>query len=323
MRAVRYDRYGPPDVLRVADIAEPDPAAGQVRVRVEAASLNPLDWKLRQGMLRLLPMFKPPPRTTGCDFAGVIAACGSGADPLRAGDRVFGSLSPFGREGSCAEMCIADAHGIGTIPEEVSFETAACLPIAAGTAVQALSDDAQLAAGQHVLVVGAAGGVGHFAVQYARHLGARVTGLCGHDNLAFVEGLGADRAVDYGADVFALGAGFDVVFDAASALDWRVSQRLLKRGGIYVSTGGTAAAAVSTGVGGLLAPVLGGTRARIVTLRRSAAGLRRLGDLAAQGVLKPHVARRIGLDEVAQAQAAMAGGHGRGKIVVLPQRAPL
>ena len=321
MRAVRYERYGPPDVLAVADIPAPVPAAGEVCIRIEAASLNPLDWKVRQGVLRLLPMSKPPPRTTGTDFAGVIVATGGGAGLMCAGDRVFGSLSPLGREGSCAQMCAAEAGCIAAIPEGVSFETAACLPIAAGTAVQALADDARLTAGQHALIVGAAGGVGHFAVQYARHLGARVTGVCGPGNLAFVEGLGASQVVDYRTGLLALGASFDVVFDAASALDWQASRRLLKRGGIYLSTAGTASAAVFTGVGGLLAPLLAATRVRIVMFRRSAAALRRLADLAAQGVLKPHIARRIGLDEVAQAQASMASGHGRGKIVVLPQHA--
>jgi len=322
MRAVRYLRYGPPDVLHVADLAEPVPGAREVRVRVEAASLNPLDWKVREGALRFIPMFEPPPRTTGSDFAGVIVADGGNPGPRRIGERVFGVLSPFGRQGSCAEMCVVDARCIEPIPEGVGFETAACLPIAAGEAVQALADDAKLTAGQHVLIVGAAGGVGHFAVQYARHLGAHVTAVCGPGNVAFVEALGADRVVDYRAtDILALGANFDVVFDAAGALDWRASQRLLKRGGIYVGTAGSASAAVATGLGSLLAPLLGATRARNVMLGRSPAAARRLADLAARGVLKPHIARRIGLDEVAQAQAAMASGHGRGKIVVLPRRA--
>jgi NADPH:quinone reductase-like Zn-dependent oxidoreductase len=217
-------------------------------------------------------------------------------------------------------LCTVDARRVVASPDTVSFEAAACLPVAAGEAVQALADTAKLEAGQHVLIVGAAGGVGHFAVKYARHVGAQVTGVCGTDNVAFVESLGAHHVVDYRiTDVSALGANFDVVFDAASALDWRTSQRLLRRGGIYLSTGGSTSAAVLTGVGGFLAPVLGGTRARNVMLRSSTAAWRRLADFAAQGVLVPHIARRIGLEEVAQAQADMARGHGRGKIVVLPQ----
>lgn len=322
MRAVRYERYGPPDVLRVVEVPEPVAAAGEVCVRIEAASLNPVDFKVREGALRFVPLCKSPPRTTGLDFAGVIVAVGGGNASWRGGERVFGSLSPFGREGSCAQLCIVDAQRVVAVPDPVSFEAAACLPVAAGEAVQALADSAQLAAGQHVLIIGSAGGVGHFAVQYARHIGAQITGVCGSDNVAFVQGLGVHHVVDYRTtDVSALGANFDVVFDAASALDWRTSQRLLRRGGLYLSTGGSTSAAVLTGVGTLLAPMLGGTRARNVMLRSGAAAWRRLASLAAQGVLVPHIARRIGLEGVAQAQADMARGHGRGKIVVLPQGA--
>jgi NADPH:quinone reductase-like Zn-dependent oxidoreductase len=320
MRAVRYDRYGPADLLQIAAIPEPIPAARELSVRIEAASLNPLDWKLREGTLRFVPLSKSPPRTTGTDFAGVIVAVGGAEGPWQVGQRVFGSLSPFGREGSCAERCVVGADRLATISDSVSFETAACLPIAAGEAVQALADDAKLASGHNVLVIGAAGGVGHFAVQYARHVDARVTGVCGPANLAFVEGLGADEVIDYHAtDILRLGPKFDVVFDVAAVIDWRTSQQLLKRGGVYLSTAGSALAAMSTAVGGLLAPLLGGTRARNVNLRMGSAALGRLVDLAAAGVVKPHIASRIGLEDVARVQAAMQRGHGRGKIVVLPQ----
>lgn len=322
MRAVRYDRYGPPDVLHVVDgVAEPQPAAGEVLVRIEAASLNPLDWKLCAGTLRHLPGAKSPPRTTGCDFAGVIAALGAGVSTWREGDRVFGMLSPFGREGSCAERCTVRADRIAAIRDGVSFEAAACLPIAAGEAVQALADEAEIAAGQRVLIVGAAGGVGHFAVQFARHAGAHVTGVCGSGNLDFVKrDLGADEVVDYRAtDLLTLGQRFDVVFDVAGALDWRTASRhLLARGGLYLATGGSTSSAMATGVGRWIAPWLAGTRARNVMLAVNPTALRRLGDLVAQGVLMPRVQRHIGLDEVAQAQAVMRQGHARGKVVVLP-----
>lgn len=317
MRAVRYERYGAPDVLHVAEVAESVPAAGEVRVRVEAASLNPLDWKLREGHLRLVPLFEAPPRTTGCDFAGTIVAVGGGPGPRHVGERVFGMLSPFRREGSCAESCVANAARVAPLPAQIDFATAACLPMAGGTAVQALHDEAKLAAGQRVLIVGAAGGVGHFAVQYAKHAGAHVVATCSAANVAFVAGLGADETIDYRATDLAGLDGFDVVFDAVNALDWRRAQRMLRSNGLYIGTAGSTASAVVTGIGTLLAP-LGGTRARSVTLRPAVAAWQRLADLAARGVLKPHIERRIGLAEVAAAQAAMATGHGRGKIVVLP-----
>jgi NADPH:quinone reductase-like Zn-dependent oxidoreductase len=198
VRAVRYDPWGPPHGLHVVDdIAEPHPGAGEVLVRIEAASLNPVDWKLCAGALRHVPGAKSPPRVTGCDFAGVIAAVGAGVSTWREGDRVFGMLSPSGREGSCAERCVVGAQRIAAIPDGVSFETAACLPIASGEAVQALAEEARLAAGQRLLIVGAAGGVSHFAVQFARHIGARVTGVCGAGNLDFVKReLGADEVAE-------------------------------------------------------------------------------------------------------------------------------
>jgi NADPH:quinone reductase-like Zn-dependent oxidoreductase len=162
--------------------------------------------------------------------------------------------------------------------------------------------------------------VGHFAVQYAKHLGARVVGVCGTANITFVEKLGADRVVDYRTtDVTTLDETFEVVFDAANALDWRRAQRLLAPRGLYLGTAGSLASAIGTGAGVLLAPLFGGTRARNLTLRATASAWTRLAGLAAQGVLKPHIARRIGLAEVAAAQAEMATGHGRGKIVVLPK----
>lgn len=320
IRAVRYHRYGPPEVLQVESIPEPVPGSGQLAVRIAAASLNPLDWKLREGTLRLVPIAKSPPRTTGCDFAGEVVAVGSGASGWRVGERVLGSLSPFGREGSCAEVCVVDPARVARVPDGVALDVAACLPVAAGTAVQVLADMAPGPPGQRVLIIGAAGGVGHFAVQLARHRGARITAVCGADNVTFVNILGADEVIDYGrTDVLTLGARFDLVFDVAGVIDWRsASRRLLVRGGTYLGTAGTAAAAMSTAFGGLVAPWRSGTRVANVTLRLNAGALQRLAELARSGVLQPHIARRIGLDEVAQAQAAMQRGHGRGKIVVTP-----
>jgi NADPH:quinone reductase-like Zn-dependent oxidoreductase len=323
MRAVRYDRFGAAQQLHVVQVPESAPAAGEVAVRVEAASLNPVDWKIREGALRFVPGSPPPPRTTGLDFAGVVVATGAarnGAAPWQVGQRVFGSVSPFSREGACAEQCVVAADRVAALPESLAFEVAACLPVAAGTAVQALADMAQLQAGQRLLIVGAAGGVGHFAVQFARHAAAQITAVCGPHNVAFLGSLGAQEVIDYRArDTLALGQRFDIVFDVAGVLSWRQAQRLLVRGGLYLGTGGTTAAAVSTAVGSWVAPWLGGTQARNVMLKAGTAAWQRLAELAGRGVLVPHIAERIGLEGVAQAQAAMQRGHGRGKIVVLPR----
>jgi NADPH:quinone reductase-like Zn-dependent oxidoreductase len=319
MRAVRYRRFGPPEVLEVVDIDPPEPAAGEIKVRVAAASLNPLDWKIRDGHLRFVPVLARPPRGTGTDFAGEIVAIGGGPGPRHIGERVFGSLSPFGRQGSCAEFVTLPAHHAVAMPPSLTFEQAATLPVAGGTAVQALADDARLIAGQRVLVTGGAGGVGHFAVRYAKHLGAHVTATCGPSNVEFVSGLGADRVIDYTrTDVLACGETFEVVFDAVNALDWRRARRLLVPGGLYLGTAGSTAAAIGTGVGAFVSSIAGGIRVRNLMLRANDASLQRLAALAAAGVLQPQVERRIGLDEVAEAQRAMQRGHGRGKFVVLP-----
>jgi NADPH:quinone reductase-like Zn-dependent oxidoreductase len=319
MRALRYDRFGPPEVLHVVDLPEPVPQAGEVKVRVHAASLNPLDWKLRAGHLRWLPVFRQPPRTLGCDFAGEIVGVGAGARSHYVGERVFGSLLPFGRDGALAEYLVAGVDRLATMPDDLGFDQAAALPVAAGTALQAVVDEAHLGAGQRILITGAAGGVGHFAVQIAKHLGANVVAVCGAANADFVRGLGADEIVDYArADFTRRADRFDVVFDAACASSFTAARTVLSAAGCYVNTGGDAAAAVGTAVNALLARFSSRQRAVALVLAGGSARWERLAALAREGVLRAHVERRIALEDVAEAQRAMATGHGRGKIVVQP-----
>lgn len=319
MRAVRYDRYGPPDVLHVAEVELRAPAAGEVKVRIHAASLNPLDWKIRAGHLRLLPLFASPPRTVGVDLAGEIVATGGGPGPRHVGERVFGSLPAFGRDGSCAQFAIIAARRLAPIPPTGSYESCAALPVSAGTAVQALVDDAPLGAGQRVLINGAAGGVGHLAVQVARHLGAHVVATCSASNVDFVRTLGADVVLDYAIDDLTPAGPFDVIFDVADALGWARAAPLLARGGHYVSTAGTAASAVGTTIAGLVAP-FSGKRAHALILRDGGESCQRLADWLARGVLQPHVAHRVPLEGVAEAQRRMEAGHGTGKTIVVPQQ---
>jgi len=319
MRAVCYERFGPADLLEVVEIAEPAPNAGEVKVKIFAASLNPLDWKIRAGHVRFIPMFARPPRTVGAELAGEIVGVGGGPGPRHVGERVFGSLSPYGRDGSCAEYAVIGAHRVVRIPDGVSYEHAAATPVAGGTAAQALIDDAKVVAGQSVLIIGAAGGVGHFAVQMAKDLGAHVVATCSAANVEFVRELGADEVVDYTKDdVTARSDKFDVVFDAPDALGWRRARRLLVRGGLYLGMGGSTSAAIGTAAAGFFTPMLSGTRAQTFLLKTGGASCRRLADLLARGVLKPHIAHRVSLEQVADAQRRMETGHGRGKTVVLP-----
>ncbi len=301
----------------MADVAEPTLAVGEVKIRVRAASLNPIDWKICAGHMRFVPMLRAPPRGIGCDFAGEIVGVGGGAISHHVGERVFGSLPPFPRDGALAEYVIAAADRIASIPDNVSNEVAAALPIAGGTARQALRDEARLASGQRVLIVGAAGGVGHFAVQIAKQVGAHIVGVCSAGNVEFVRGLGADEVVDYARDDFTRRDDrFDVVFDVAGASSFIAARRVLTETGCYLNTGGDAAAVVGTAMGAVFARLTSHQRAIAIVLKVSAASFQRLAALVQQGVLHAHVERTIGMEEVANAMAAMETGHGRGKIVV-------
>ena len=317
MRALRFDRYGPPDVLRIEEISEPQPRAGEAKVRVHAVALNPLDWKVRAGHLRLLPVLRGPPRGLGCDFAGDIVGVGGGATERHVGERVFGSLLPFAADGALAECVVAPFERMLPLPADLDPIQAAALPIAGSTALSALADDARVTAGQRVLITGAAGGVGHLAVQIAKRLGAQVTGVCSARNADFVRGLGADDVIDYATTDFTrCDERYDVVFDAACASSFPAARRVLTANGCYLNTGGSAAAVGFTIASSLLARVTSRQRVVAVVTSNRAPTWRRLLDLVAAGALRVHVERTIALEDVAAAQRAMETGHGRGKIVV-------
>jgi NADPH:quinone reductase-like Zn-dependent oxidoreductase len=320
MRALRYPRYGPPDVLEVVEIDEPSPRAGEVKVRVHAAGLNPVDAKIRAGHLRFIPMADRPPRGCGLDFAGEVVGTGGAVANLFPGARVFGSLSPFRRAGSFASfVCVAPAR-LATMPASLGYVEAAALPIAAGTAVQALVDHARVTAGQRVLVNGASGGVGHVAVQLARHLGAHVTGTCGPDNVSFVRSLGADEVIDYTtADFTAAATPWDVIFDASGTSSWHRCRAVLAPRGIYVNTSPDARAVV-TALADRVAARFARQRVVGLVLASGAEAWRRLARLVEERAFAPHVRATIGLAEVAEAQRRMEAGHGRGKVVVDPSR---
>lgn len=317
MQALRFERFGAADVLRLADVAEPVPGAGELKIRVHAAALNPLDWKIRQGHLRLLPMGQPP-RGLGCDFAGTIVGTGGGAPDRHVGERVFGSISPFARGGAFAQYVIARHDQIVPMPDELDFAAAATLPVAAGTALQALADVAHLSAGQRLLVTGAAGGVGHFAVQVGKHRDAIVVGVCSGRNVDFVRSLGADAVIDYARDDFTAGADpFDVIFDAACASTFAAARKVLAPAGIYINTAGSFGAVADVVRAGILARLTSRQRAVAFALKAGAPLWQRLARLAETGALRPHVERTISLEEVPAALGTMESGHGRGKIVVL------
>jgi NADPH:quinone reductase-like Zn-dependent oxidoreductase len=318
MRAVVIDGYGGSERLQVREMPEPGPPGpGQVLVRVRATSVNPIDWKIRRGGLRfVLPATFP--LIPGFDVAGEVVAVGPEVTGFQPGDPVFGGVDVDRHGGASAELVLAREAALAPLPASLSFEGAAALPTAGLTALQALRDKGELAAGERVVINGASGGVGHLAVQIARALGGRVTGVASARNLEFVRELGAERTIDYEEDDFtAEDDAWEVVFDAAGNRSYRdVEPSLVGDGGIYVTTkvgpdifGWIAV----TTIGGLLGKK---KRARIVAMKYRAEDLFHLARLADSGRLRPVLQEVFSLEEIGKAHELSETGHVRGKIVV-------
>lgn len=316
MRAAVIDGYGGRERLSVRQVEAPRVREGEVLVRVRAAGVNPIDWKLRQGMLRFL---KPArfPLVLGFDVAGEVEAVGPEVASVAPGDAVFAMLrSAHG--GGYAELAVAPESAVALLPDGLSFEDAAALPLAGLTALQALRDRAELAAGENALILGGAGGVGHLAVQIAKAFGAHVSATASTRNLPFLWQLGADRAIDYTRTDWTGEEGtYAAIFDAVGSSDFAESEPLLDDdGGIYVTTrvGPTAwLAGLRTSVASLWGEK---RRARTVIAKASGADLELLARMVARGQLRPRVERVFALEEIARAHEASESGHTRGKIVL-------
>ncbi|SHM72577.1 NAD(P)-dependent alcohol dehydrogenase [Cryptosporangium aurantiacum] len=325
MKAVLQHRYGSPDVLRYEDVDTPSPAADEVVVRVRAASVNARDWHLLRGdpyVSRLLTpdltLRAPAAAVRGTDFAGVVDAVGSGVTRLRVGDEVFGEAP-----GAFAEYVRVSQDHVDVKPANLTFEQAAALPLAANTALVGLRDEADVQPGQSVLINGASGGVGTFAVQLATALGANVTGVCSPRNAELVRSLGAQRVVDYTREDFTRAPErYDVVFDLVGNRSLRALRSVLTpRGALLLSGGG-----VSTG-GKLLGPMVlivhGQLRSKFVRQRilvpvatPSSANLAALREFAEAGTLKPVIDRTYPLSAAADAIRYLETDHARAKVVL-------
>ena len=212
MKTIQFNAYGGPEQLILAEVPTPQPGPGQVLVEVAASAVNPIDWKLHSGLLRWVRPVRFP--ATPCfDFAGEVKALGPQTSGFKPGERVFGML-PMRAYGAAAEYLAVDAAYVAAMPGNLSFQEAAGLPLAGMTALQALRDQGRLAANQRVLIVGASGGVGHYAVQIAKALGAQVTGVCSTRNIDLVRSLGADAVIDYTRnEAMSQHGPFDLIFD--------------------------------------------------------------------------------------------------------------
>lgn len=299
-KAIRYHEYGGADKLALETIARPVPKPNEVLVEVRYAGVNPVDWKIRSGYLKdFMPV--PLPYIPGIDFSGVVSETGSDVKRLRRGQAVFGI-----GHGSYAQYVIADEGDVVPKPEELSFEEAATVPVAALTAWKAVSD-AGVKENLKVLVLGAAGGVGLFAVQFANLRGANVIGAASAANLAFVKGLGAEKAVDYAKPGFETeAAGADIVIDLAGGAALEKAYGLVKKGGTLVTVAGQVSEPKAKALG--------------ITAIGSGRGptnlLPEIAGLLAKKSVRTELGRVFPLEQAAAAQELSQTGHGRGHIVL-------
>lgn len=322
MRAAVCVRYGSPaEVVEVRELEKPAPADDEVLVRVHAASLNLADWYAVAGKpyAGRVPMGLRRPKSDrlGTDYAGTVAAVGKAVTQFLPGDEVFG-----GRTGAFAEYVAAKAErAIVPKPANVTFDEAASVPVAAITALQGLRDKAKLEPGQRVVVNGASGGVGTYAVQIAKALGAEVTAVCSTRNVETARSLGADRVVDYTQEDFTRGdERYDVLFDVAGSRSWRACRRALRPQGTLVLVGGPKSNRLLGPLGGVVRKTLGGfvdsRRVVFFIAKLEKPDMEVLRELLETGQMRSVIDRRYDLSEIADALEYMGDGHARGKILV-------
>ena len=306
MKAIRIHAYGGPEVLVYEDAPRPSPGAGEVLVKVYATSLNPVDRFTRAGYLQGMVDFALP-LVPGLDLAGVVEAVGDGVSTVVLGDAVYGHSNMM-RQGAQAEYAVVSEGEIAPKPTTADFVSAASMPLAGLTAWQGLFDIAGLQAGQTVLVHGAGGGVGSFAVQFARVSGARVLATAGSDKIALLRDLGVAETIDYTTTRFEdVARDVDVVFDTVGGELTKRSFTVLKRGGIYV----TPAAQLDAEAG-----KASGVRATGMMSQANPAQLREIAALIDAGKVKPVVSTVLPLREARQAHELLEAGHARGKLVL-------
>lgn len=316
MRAITCDQYGS---FELQVVPRPECAASEVLVRVHASSVNVFDGHMLTGTPFLVRMERgwgaPKDRRLGTDLAGTVVAVGPGVERFSVGDQVFGTS-----DGSYAEYACTTEDRLAHKPSNVSFEDAAAMPVGALTAVQALRDQGGVVAGQHVLVHGASGAVGTYAIQLAKHLGAEVTGVCSSRNVELVRSLGADHVVDYtSADFTADADRYDLIVDIAGTRSARGCKRCLKPGGMLVMVGGPKNLLFGPlwhVVNMLVAFRFGGYRAAFFIAEANAADFELFAELVWTGALRTVTDSVVTLEDLAQGFETMKSGRARGKIVV-------
>lgn len=320
MKAIVYRCYGSPDVLTYEDIEKPTPGDDEVLVKVHAASVNPLDWHYMRGSPYLIRLGSgvgaPKDIRLGVDFAGTVEAVGKDVERFKPGDEVFG-----GANGAFAEyVTVRDSRALTMKPANMTFEQAASVPIAAITALQALRDKGKIKTGHRVLINGASGGVGTFAVQIAKSFGAEVTGVCSTRNVEMVRSIGADHVFDYTKEDYTdSGKQYDLIIDNVGNHSLLANRRVLSPEGVLVMVGGKSGNWIAPLMGPikalLLSPFVGQEFVLILAQLRQE-DLAILADLMQAGTMTPVIDRSYVLSEVSAAIGYSEEGHARGKIVV-------
>ena len=302
MKAIKIHEFGRPDVLKYEDIPEPQPSPGEIRIRIIAAGVNPMDWKIRSGYISELPL----PTIMGLDVAGIVDAVGEGEVPFQVGDEVFAKVS-IG-QGGYAEYTVVNSTQVAQKPKSIGFIESAAIPTAGLAAWQSLFDIAGLDKGQSVLIHGAAGGVGTFAVQFAKWKGAYVIGTASSENAQFLKSIGADEAIDYKNQRFEdVMSNLDVVLDTIGGDTFERSWGILKPGGFLVTT----VTSIPDGD-----PEKYGVRAKTLMTRPDGKELAQIAAIIDEQKIKPIVTTVLPLTDARKAHEMSESHHARGKIVL-------
>jgi NADPH:quinone reductase-like Zn-dependent oxidoreductase len=314
MRAVVYERYGPPDVLRVDDVPVPRPGSGQVLVRVAAVSLNLSDWECLVGKplyARIGGLRGPACPILGSDISGRVEAVGEGVTRFEPGDEVYGDNLAL--KGGFAEYAVVADSAIAHKPAELTFAQASTIPQSGVIALQGVDG---ATAGRRVLVNGGGGGSGSFATQLAKRLGAHVTGVDNAGKLAFMRSLGADEVIDYHSDDFTRQRPYDLVLDLVAGRSVLAYRRSLARGGRYRCVGGSVPALLRVLTAGAVVGPVTGRRIGVLAVRQGPDHFQPMTDLCVTGEIAIHIDRTVGLEEVPDALARVGAGRSLGKVVV-------
>jgi NADPH:quinone reductase-like Zn-dependent oxidoreductase len=323
MKAAFYSSYGTPDVIHIRDVEKPIPQDHEVLVRVHASTVTPADWRFRKAdpsFVRLMNGLWRPKKVhiLGMEFAGTVESVGQAVTRFAKGDAVFGATG-FRFGAHAGYVCVSEDSQLAAKPDKMTFEEAAAVMFGGVSALFFLRQ-AKIGAGQKVLIYGASGSVGIFAVQLAKHFGAHVTGVCSTSNLEMVKSLGADQVVDYTREDFSsAGRVYDMVFDTVGKSGYSRSLRALKRGGFYVRVGGSGRLISMLGwmLAGMWTSITGAAKVVSGVARGAAGDQSMLKDLIEAGKLRTVIDRRYSLEQIAEAHRYVEAGHKKGNVVVV------